>query len=82
MYLIGAKRRVLGDDSVFVDTGIVGAPAPSLSDVLTSPVNVPVSPAVLLGLGLFATAMLVRVTKKATSAVTRKGRAVRKALRS
>lgn len=76
MYLNG-KKRFLGDavTSAELLADVTGAPV-----ITAQPVNV--SPLVLGGLGLLAFAFVVSTTKRATVAVGRKSRAVRRALRA
>jgi hypothetical protein len=49
---------------------------------INSPVTLQVSPLLLGGVGLLALAFLISGTRKAAGAVSRKGRALRKALRA
>jgi len=71
MYLDAQTRR-LGDPITA---------ALSAAGIATDPVSVSVSPLMLGGLGLLALAVVISLTKKTATAVTRKGRAVSRALR-
>lgn len=73
MYRNSQMRRLGQDDS--------GLTLPSL-DSVAAPVSISVSPLLLGGIGLLGVAILLSSTKKAVVAVTRKGRAVRRALRA
>ena len=79
MYLSG-KKRALGQ----VDSSILPT-LPDLSGALSTvsaPVNVSVSPLMLGGLGLLALAVVLHFTKKTAAVVTRKTRAMRRAVRA
>ena len=72
MYLNPPKRRLGQDDS--------GVSLPDLTSTVTTPVSI--SPLMLGGIGLLALAYVLSGAKRAGAAVSRKGKAVRKALRA
>lgn len=81
MYLRGAQRVALGQDD-----GIDAVPSVdstvATGSVLTNPVSLSVSPLMLAGLGLFFFASLAHFTKRTTGAISRKTKAVKRALRA
>lgn len=72
MYLNPRKRRLGQDDTTLPDVG----------SLVSTPVSLSISPLMLAGAGLLALAFVLSGAKKAGGAVTRKARAVRKALRA
>lgn len=82
MYLNGKNRR-LGQDEVGTDVSwseVESVAPPTSPSLLTAPVSI--SPLWLGGISLLALAFVLHGAKRAGSAVKRKGRAVRKALRA
>lgn len=76
MYLSMRKRGGLGQDDG-TETGVSSA-----IGLATSPVSLQVSPLMLAGVGLLAFAAIAHFTRQTAGAVSRKGRAVRKALKA
>ena len=60
----------------------LGDPITDALSVVSGPVSVSVSPLMLGGFGLMALAVVLSVTRTAATAVGRKGRAVRRALKA
>jgi hypothetical protein len=79
MYLSQRKRGGLGQDD---GTGATAVTPASVFGLATSPVDLQLSPLMIAGIGLLAFAAVAHFARQTTGAVSRKGRAVRKALKA